>query len=324
VRENGVAPIDDMPALDEREVDAAAHIVGQMGMSAFQRALESDVDVVIAGRACDTAIFAALPAMAGYPVGPAQHMAKIIECASLCCVPGGRDAILATLDHEGFVLESMAPHRRATPVSVSAHSLYEQSDPFTVQEPEGRLDLGRATYCAIDDRRTRVVGAVWEEAKSPCVKIEGSRHVGERAVLLCGTADPRFIARHEQLLKEVVGVVRDLVCEDAAEDYALRWRVYGINGVRMTPVKEIEPPPEAFIMAECVAPTRERAAEVVRTTKQYLLHHGYDGRLSTGGNLAFPFTPPEVSVGPAYRFNVYHLMRVGDLDALFPLEIEKL
>jgi len=71
-----------------------------------------------------------------------------------------------------------------------------------------------------------------------------------------------------------------------------------------------------------LAPTRARAAEVVRTTKQYLLHHGYEARLSTAGNLAFPFTPPEVSVGPAYRFNVYHLMRASDLDALFPLEIE--
>src|SRR5215831_19584787 len=80
---NGVAPIDDMPALDAAEVDAAANIVGQMGMSAFQRALGEGVDVVVAGRACDTAIFAALPAMMGFPVGPAQHMAKIIECASL-------------------------------------------------------------------------------------------------------------------------------------------------------------------------------------------------------------------------------------------------
>ena len=156
---DGVRPIDDMPALNDQEIAAAAHIVGQMGMSALQRALAADVDVVIAGRACDTAIFAALPAMLGFPVGPAMHMAKIIECASLCCVPGGRDTILATLDHEGFELDSMAPHRRATPVSVAAHSLYEQSDPFAVYEPEGRLDLTRATYHAIDDRRTRVIGA---------------------------------------------------------------------------------------------------------------------------------------------------------------------
>ncbi len=58
--------------------------------------------------------------------------------------------------------------------------------------------------------------------------------------------------------------------------------------------------------------------------KQYLLHHGYAGRLSTAGNLAFPFTPPEVSLGPAYRFNVYHLLHTPDPDALFPLEIETL
>jgi hypothetical protein len=247
-------------------------------------------------------------------------MAKIIECASLCCVPGGRDAILATLDHEGFELDSMAPERRATPVSVAAHSLYEQSDPFTIHEPEGRVDLAHATYHAMDNRRTRVVGALWDGAKEPWVKIEGSRKVGERAVLLCGTADPKFIAQQNMLLKEVEIVVRDLVCEDTAEDYVLTWRVYG----RMTPAVAETPPPEAFIMAECIAPTRERAAEVVRTTKQYLLHHGYEGRLSTGGNLAFPFTPPEVSIGPAYRFNIYHLMRTEDLSGLFPLEIEAL
>ena len=82
-------------------------------------------------------------------------------------------------------------------------------------------------------------------------------------------------------------MVRDLVCEDSPEDYVLTWRVYGIQGVRITPAVVETPPPEVFIMAECIAPTRERAAEVVRTTKQYLLHHGYEGRLSTAGNLAF-------------------------------------
>ncbi len=34
----GVVSIDDMPALDAQEIDAASNIVGQMGMSAFQRA----------------------------------------------------------------------------------------------------------------------------------------------------------------------------------------------------------------------------------------------------------------------------------------------
>ena len=163
VRAGRVIGIDDMPALTEEEVTEAAHIVGQMGMGPFRRALAEDIDVLIAGRACDTAIFASLPTMLGFPTGLSVHMAKIIECASLCCLPGGRDSILATLDEDGFVLESMAEQRRATPVSVAAHSLYEQADPFTVYEPEGRLDLSGADYAAVDDRRCRVTGAAWHD-----------------------------------------------------------------------------------------------------------------------------------------------------------------
>ena len=323
VRKGAVRGIDDMPALNEEEVTEAAHIVGQMGMGPFRRALAEDVDVLIAGRACDTAIFASLPTMLGFPAGLSVHMAKIIECASLCCLPGGRDAILATLDEDGFVLESMAEQRRATPVSVAAHSLYEQADPYTVYEPEGQLDLSSADYSAVDERRCRVTGAAWRESTDPCVKIEGARKIGERAVLLAGAADPRFIARHREILPAVEQVVRDLVCEDAPEDYTLRFRVYGVDGVRMAAPAAEPLPGEVFVMGECIAPTAERAAEVVRTLKQYLLHHGYAGRLSTAGNLAFPFTPPEVSLGPAYRFNVYHLLHTPDPDALFPLEIEQ-
>jgi hypothetical protein len=323
LRARAIEGFDGMPALTDEEVQASSHIVGQMGMGSFKRAFEKGVDVLIAGRACDTAIFAALPSMLGFPTGLSVHMAKIIECASICCLPGGRDSILATLDDHGFELESMAPQRRATPVSVAAHSLYEQSDPYTIYEPEGHVDLRHAKYEALDDRRVRVSGATWEVANTPTVKLEGSRKVGERAVLLCAAADPRFIENHASILTSVAEVVRELVCEDCPEDYSLFWKVYGVNGVRETTPRQTQPH-EVFLLVECIAPTRERAAEVVRTMKQYLLHHGYPGRLSTGGNLAFPFTPPEVSVGEAYRFNVYHLMQAPNIDSLFPLEIESL
>jgi Acyclic terpene utilisation family protein AtuA len=323
VQEGRVRGIDGMAPLSEQDIDEAAHIVGQMGMEPFRSALAEGVDVIIAGRACDTAIFAALPTMLGFPPGLSVHMAKIIECASLCCVPGGRDTILATLNHDGFDLESMNPMRRATPTSVAAHSLYEQADPYSVSEPEGRVDLREATYTALDERRTRVAGARWVTSAEQTVKLEGATYIGERAVLLAGAADPRFIACHREILPAVAGVVRELVCEDQPQDYTLQFRTYGVDGVRGFTTGAEAAPGEVFIIAECIAPTRERAAEVVRTTKQYLLHHGYPGRLSTAGNLAFPFTPPEVSLGPAYRFSVYHLMQVGNAKALFPLEIER-
>lgn len=141
VRAGRVTPIGPIEALTEETVDGAARIVGQMGMEAFDRAIDLEPDVILAGRACDTAIYATLPARLGFPVGPALQMAKIIECASLCCEGGGRDAMLGTLEGDSFVLESMNPVRRATPMSVAAHGLYEQSDPLSVSEPEGTLYL---------------------------------------------------------------------------------------------------------------------------------------------------------------------------------------
>ena len=45
----------------------------------------------------------------------------------------------------------------------------------------------------------------------------------------------------------------------------------------------------------------------------------YEGRISTAGNLAFPFSPSDCKVGEVFEFNVYHLMRVDDPAELFPV-----
>jgi hypothetical protein len=115
-----------------------------------------------------------------------------------------------------------------------------------------------------------------------------------------------------------------VVCEDTPEDYQLGFRLYGVDGLRAWTEPPAHLPREGFVTGECIAPTAERSEEVVRTAKQYLLHHGYEGRLATAGNLAFPFTPPEVTIGEAYRFNVFQLMEVDDMARLFPVEVERI
>lgn len=322
VRADRVRSLGTMPALTESEVDAASHLVGQMGTEAFQRALAMEPDVVIAGRACDTAIFAAIPALLGYPMGALMHMAKIIECTSICCVPGGRDAMLATLEGESFLLESMDPKRHATPMSVAAHSLYEQSDPNVVIEPEGTVYLDSAEYFVVDEHRTRVRGARWVQASQPSIKLEGATRVGERAVLVAGSSDPRFIASIESIVPEVEAIVREVVPPSTERPYQMFFRVYGVNGVLAWTQPPAVPPREVFILVECIAETIEEAKTVVSVCKQFLLHHGFEGRLSTGGNIAFPFTPPELIASPAYRFNVYHVMETDDLAELFPVRVE--
>ena len=42
----------------QTDLDACSHLVGQIGCAPFERALALEPDVIIAGRACDTAVFA--------------------------------------------------------------------------------------------------------------------------------------------------------------------------------------------------------------------------------------------------------------------------
>ena len=302
------------------DIDSCTHIVAQMGCEPFRRAFAHDPDVVIAGRACDTAIFAALPQALGFDMANVMHMAKIIECTSICCEPGGRDAMLATLDANGFELESMNPQRRATPLSVAAHSLYEQSDPLTFTEPDGTLNVEAARYTAIDERRTHVTGATWLPAQRCTLKVEGSAPVGFRAVLIAATVDPRVIERLPELMAEVEKTTRALV----PGAYTLHPRLYGIDGVVPLGAGEPRPRPrEVGLVVEVIGASEELAMAATKTFKQFLLHQGFPGRLSTGGNLAFPFTPPELAAGPAYRYALYHVMPADDAPALFPVSVEE-
>jgi hypothetical protein len=209
-------------------------------------------------------------------------------------------------------------------MSVAAHSLYEQADPYVVHEPEGTLYVDQARYEAIDEHRTRVSGARWEPARRLSVKIEGAVRVGERAVLLAGSADPRVIENIRTILRGVEKTVRELTPPSPSEPYRLFYRVYGIDGVSERPAPPQPLPREIFVLVECIAPAAEEAKAVATVFKQYLLHHGFPGRLSTGGNLAFPFTPPELSAGTAYRFNAYHIVEVDALEPLFPVSVETL
>jgi len=306
-----------LPVTDA-DLDACTHLVGQMGCEPFERALALEPDVIVAGRACDTAIFASIPKRLGFNMAHVMHLSKIIECTSVCCEPGGRDAMLADLDHEGFVIESMNPNRRATPLSVAAHSLYEQADPTRFTEPDGTLYVTGARYEAVDARRTRVSSATWEPAAQTTLKVEGAARVGHRAVLLCATVDPGFIRRIEQTLAEVEAITRSMV-EGA---YRLYPRLYGLDAARLSPRGEVGTPREVFVLVEVIADEAALALAAAKTFKQYFLHHGFPGRQCTGGNVAFPFTPPELAAGEAWRFAVYHVMPAPDAPALFPVTVE--
>ncbi|MEY2781695.1 MAG: hypothetical protein RL307_1399 [Pseudomonadota bacterium] len=305
-----------LPMPDEAQLRACTHRVAQCGTDTLIRALHSEPDVVIAGRACDTAIFAALPQMLGYDRALSLHMAKIIECTSLCCEPGGRDAMLAELGPDDFILESMNPRLKATPTSVAAHALYEQASPWEVEEPEGVLDLRQARYQPLDERRTVVSGAKFLPRQSPTFKVEAATRVGARAVLMAGVSDPQLIARIDEVLDQVEAKVKAIL----PGAWQLFRHVYGRGAVTALAPEQCSAH-EVGLVLEFIAEHMDDALTAASVFKQNLLHASFDQRLCTGGNLAFAFTPSEWEAGISYRFVVYHVLEGVSPDDLFVHEV---
>jgi acyclic terpene utilization AtuA family protein len=324
LRAGEIEPCGTVPELTEDELDRATGVVAQMGVEPFQRAIEMGADVVIAGRSCDTSMFAAIPLMRGYDRGLTMHMAKLIECCSACADPGGRDASMGVMGDGYFTVESMHPRQRCTPVSVAAHSLYEQSNPFQLEEPGGIIDLTHSRYEQIDDRRVRVTGSVWRETSRYYVKMEGARLTGHRYIAMGGIRDPRMIAAVDTVADETRQIVaRTFAGSIDPSEYTLTFRVYGKDAV----LGAIEPIPcaggahEIFVMIDVVGRTEVIAKSVCGVAKQFFLHLRYPGILCTSGNVAHPFSPDVLSAGVVYEFNIYHLLPVNDPCELFPIEM---
>jgi len=326
IREGRTRSLGKLPALTEEAVDESVRIVGQMGLTPYIRALEGGADVVLAGRSCDTAIYAAFAAMRGYDLGLAFHMSKIIECGAQCALPiGANDCILGTLRKDHFELEPMNMGKRLTPNSVAAHMMYEQPDPYLFYEPEGMVDLKATEFEQLDDRRVRVSGGRFVAAQRPTIKLEGVRLRGWRTIAVAGMTDPSLLRRLDEVEERVRETVADMLRGSLApEDYELRFVYYGRDGVLGRPGPEgPRTAHEVGLVMEAIAKDQATADAVLSLTRSTYLHCGFEGRKATAGNLAFPFSPSDFRGGPVYEFHIYHLIELEDAGAPFAVEFER-
>src|SRR3954469_5120016 len=168
-----VHPIEPAPEYDEAAVERSIRIVAVMGVEPFQAALDQGADVVLAGRATDTAIFAAIPLARGFEPGLCWHAAKIAECGTGAAEPRRRlDVLHIEMGQDSFVVQPLADDIRCTPFSVAAHQLHEVADPFTLVEPGWITDMSGARYEAVSDRAVRVAGST-AIPSTYTVKLEG-------------------------------------------------------------------------------------------------------------------------------------------------------
>lgn len=316
-------PLGPRHGLDAARVQAAGPIVGQMGMEPFMQALEAGAEVIIAGRACDDAIFAAMPVLRGFDPGLALHCGKILECAGLSAIPYDLgEPMIGRIHEDYFEVEPANPDSRCTTVSVAGHSLYERTDPFLQAGPGGINDLTHAQFEQIDARTVRVRGSRHIADTQYQIKLEAAEQAGFRSIVITGIRDAVMIRELGGALEHVRERVQQRF-DMQAEGIHLLFRRYGQDGV----MGELEPdkdfvPKEIALVIDAVAASQDTATAVAMFARGVLQHAHYPGILTTAGNMAYPFSPFGIPVGPAYRFSIYHLMPVASATECFPIEYE--
>jgi hypothetical protein len=308
-----VEPLAPAGPLDAERVDRCEHVVGLLGAEPIIAALDDGADVVIAGRATDTAVIAAVALRRGCPPGPTWHAAKTAECGSQCTTNPRGGGVLVEIDDGGFTVEPLDPASACTPTSVAAHMLYENADPNRMREPSGTLDVTDARYVAEDERRVRVTGSAFEP-QPYTTKIEGSGVVGHQSMAIAGIRDPDVLAEIElwgRSLRDHVALKADEVLGLGIDDCTIEVRLYGYNAVLGELDPDPAPPREVGAMLLVTADDQATATRVVKLANPYLLHMPLPDMVDLP-SFAFMASPAEIERGPLYEFLLQHVVHVDE------------
>jgi hypothetical protein len=308
--------------LDAATLSRCVHIVGMMGHEPIEQALRAGADVVLAGRATDTAVSAAFALMRGMPPGPTWHAAKIIECGGQCTTNPGSGGVFARIDHGGFTVEPLEEDAACTPTSVAAHMLYETINPYTMREPGGTIAVAGARYVAVDERTVRVEGSRFEPANQYTVKLEGAAITGYETVSFTGIRDPQILRSidawagfFEKTLTERVESVLEL----AADSWGADLRLYGYNAILGELERQPATPAEVGVMLLVSAQDQATATAISQLANPLLLHLPLSA-MSYLPSFAFATSPAHIDRGAAYEFVLNHVVEVDSPTEMFRLE----
>lgn len=320
-----LAPLAGAPegGISADDIAGCTHIVALAGAEQIAAALGTGADVVIAGRATDTAAISALPLMRGEHAGAAWHGAKIGECGALCSTRPMSGVIGLEFDGAGCTVEPHADGARCTPESVAAHMLYENADPFILHEPGGHLDARGAAYEALDERRVRISGSCWVASETYTVKLEGARLAGFQTTALAILRDARYVANARRWLDRLEAFLgREIPARTGLgpRDYTIEFRLIGVDAALGPLEARASDPVEVGVLAIVTAASQATATEIARLANPFLLHFPltHEEDLPT---FAFPYSPAETERGPLYEFALNHAMQLDDPMEAFRLEV---
>ena len=320
-----LTPLHPAQATDDDALAGMTNIVALAGAEQIQTAINTGADVVLAGRATDTATIAALPLARRAHAGGAWHGAKIAECGAFCTTRPASGVIMVSFDETGFTVTPMGEGVQCTPQSVAAHMLYENSDPWILHEPGGHLDVTAAKYTEAAQDGVRVEGAVWVDAENYSVKLEGARLAGYQTMMLAVVRDPRYVEAvvdwADGLLLHCRGLISaSLGLQDDAYDIDLR--LIGVDAALGHLERDRGSPVEVGVMLLITANEQTVASEIAAVINPHLLHYPLtdDEPMPT---FAFPVSPVHSDRGAIYEFALNHVLSLADPMDGFRLQVDE-
>jgi len=321
-----ISPLMPAPDIDAQRIADCTNIVALAGAEQINAALDTGADIVIAGRTTDTAIIAALPLAKGCHAGGAWHGAKIGECGALCATNPQSGVILVDFDEAGFTVTPLADGSHASPHTVSAHMLYENSDPFILYEPGGHLNVTNAGYTALDQTRVRVTGSEWVPSGRYTVKLEGARRVGYQSVLLTLLRDAHYVQNAQAWCDDIHMKCRAKVETRlglAPDDFDIELRIIGQNATLGALENRTEGVVELGVLGIVTAQAPQVVEEISKMLNPYLLHHPLTAD-EEQPTFAFPFSPAEIERGEVFEFCLNHVMTLANPMDAFKLEVRQI
>jgi len=321
-----IKPLPNAPEISSEIISKCSNIVALAGAEQIIDALQEKPDIIIAGRTTDTAIIAALPIMNGVDPGIAWHGAKIAECGALCTTNPLSGVIIVEFDNKSFTIEPMSKDAKATPKTVSAHMLYENTNPYILYEPGGYLDTQNAIYESATDNKVRVYGSKWNQSPRYTVKLEGAHLAGYQNIIITLLRDKRYVENAEIWAVDIKLKCSELVCERLLldkEEFSIELRLIGQNASFGDLESQKVELFEVGVMALVTSKSQKITTEIAQMLNPFLLHHPLDlnEELPT---FSFPFSPADIMRGPIYNFCLHHVWELDDPLKIFRKEIIKI
>ena len=310
--DNRIQPLAPAGPLRVEEISDCDHIVALMGPEPYIWALEQGAQIILGGRTTDTAVLAAIPLMRGMDPAHSWHGAKVAECGGLCTVNPRGGGVLLTLGQDFFEVRPLAEDNFCTPETVSAHMLYENSDPFTLTEPGGVLDVSESVYRQQDDKTVRVTGSRWN-VKPYTMKLEGASSGPFQTIMLIGIQDPKVLADIPLFLERMHKRLADIVetTFPGLDGWNISLRPYGWNAVSDRPPPQWYTPLEIGLLMVVTASSQELATRIAKALNSTYFHFPLQPNIPLP-TYAFPFSPAEIERGQVYEFRLNHVVETDD------------